>query len=83
MAYAQRKWRKEQRRIYAKQFDDVFHVLSDAPEAGSVCDYIREGYRKFPSSSHIIFYRRPNEDEIEIVRLLHKRMDVKRQLTKP
>lgn len=83
VAYTQRKWGKEQRRIYAKQFDDVFRMLSNAPDTGSVCDYVREGYRKFPSSSHMIFYRRLNEDEIEIVRILHKRMDAKRQLTKP
>ncbi len=44
-AYTQRKWGKEQRRIYAKPFDDVFHMLSNAPDVGSVCDYIREGYR--------------------------------------
>ena len=82
-AYTQRKWGKDQRRIYAKQFDDVFHMLTNNPDAGSVCDYIREGYRKFPSSSHIIFYRNLREDEIEIVRILHKRMDAKQQMVKP
>ena len=83
VAFTQRKWGKEQRRIYAKQFDDVFHMLANSPDAGRVCGYIREGYRKFPSSSHMIFYRYLGEDEIEIVRILHKRMDAKKQMAKP
>jgi toxin ParE1/3/4 len=83
VAYTQRKWGKSQRRVYAKQFDDVFHMLSHTPEAGSVCDYIREGYRKFPCASHIIFYRNLEENKVEIVRILHKRMAARQQIAKP
>lgn len=79
-AYTQRRWGKEQRRIYAKQFDDAFHLLADTLEAGIACDMIKVGYRKFPIGSHIIFYRPLSEIEIEIVRILHKRMDLARQL---
>ena len=82
-AYTQRKWGKNQRQIYARQFDDVFHMLSHTPDAGSVCDYIREGYRKFPCSSHIIFYRNLGKDKVDIVRILHKRMDARQQIAKP
>jgi toxin ParE1/3/4 len=79
--FTQRKWGKEQRRIYAKQFDDIFQKLSDNPKAGKECDFIKLGYLKFPAMSHIIFYRITSESSIEIVRVLHKRMDVVRQLT--
>ncbi|MDZ7783574.1 MAG: type II toxin-antitoxin system RelE/ParE family toxin [Halioglobus sp.] len=79
-AYTQRRWGKEQRRIYAKQFDDAFHMLADTPEAGIACDMIKVGYRKFPLGSHVIFYHPLSESEIEIVRILHKRMDLARQL---
>lgn len=79
-AYTQRKWGKDQRRVYAKQFDEIFHVLAEAPDAGNKCDFIKTGYRKFPCASHIIFYRSKTAAEIEIVRILHKRMDVQSHL---
>ena len=79
-AYTQRKWGKDQRRIYVKQLDDTFHLLSENPELGNNCDYIKQGYRKFPVSSHILFYRNISQLEIEFVRVLHKRMDAKKQL---
>ena len=82
-SYTQRKWGKEQRGIYLKQFDLAFHMLAENTEAGTACDYIKIGYRKFPSGSHIIFYRNTSEDCMEIVRILHKRMDVKKQLFNP
>lgn len=82
-AYTQRKWGNRQRHIYTKQFDDVFHMLSNTPDAGIACNYIKEGYRKFPNSSHLIFYRYLADGEIEIVRILHKRMDAKQQISKP
>lgn len=74
-AYTQKKWGRDQRRIYAKQFDDVFHMLADNPDIGTSCDYIKKRYSKFPNASHIIFYRTLKTKQIEIVRILHKRMD--------
>lgn len=78
--YTQKKWGKEQRRVYARQFDDVFHMLSKKPTVGNKCDFIKQGYRNFPITSHIVFYRSISQSEIEIVRILHKRMDAKAQL---
>jgi len=82
-AYTQRKWGIEQRRTYLKQFDDAFHFLAETPEAGKNCDFIKLGYRKFPNVSHVIFYRSTTPNQIEIVRILHKRMDVERNLRNP
>ncbi|MCB1687852.1 MAG: type II toxin-antitoxin system RelE/ParE family toxin [Halioglobus sp.] len=78
--YTQRKWGKEQRRIYSKQFDDTFLVLAGNPETGISSDCIKQGYRKFPTGSHVIFFRVISTAEIQVVRILHKRMDVARQL---
>lgn len=82
-AYTQRKWGKNKRRIYLKQFDDSFHLLADSPNLGVSCDYIKNGYRKFPVTSHIIFYRSTPPSQIEIVRVLHKRMDARAKLLNP
>lgn len=81
--YTQRKWGKSQRGVYLKQFDDAFHLLADSPDEGTKCDFIKSGYRKFPNSSHVIFYRTVNDSQIEIIRILHKRMDVDINLKNP
>jgi toxin ParE1/3/4 len=78
-AYTQRQWGKDQRKTYVRQFDDAFYMLSETPELGNKCDFIKQGYRKFPVSSHVLFYHNINQYEIEFVRILHKRMDVKTQ----
>lgn len=78
--YTQRKWGKEQRKIYIRLFDDTFHMLSENPEAGNKCEFIKSGYRKFPVTSHIVFYRNVSQSNVEIVRILHKHMDAKERL---
>ncbi len=79
-AYTQRKWGRRQRLVYIKQFDDTFRMLANTPDTGQKCDFIKAGYRKFPCISHIVFYRLISNTEIQIVRILHKRMDVKSKL---
>jgi len=69
------RWGKAQRNLYIKQLDDAFLLLAQNPEAGSSCDEIREGYRKYLQGSHVIFYKRTSPSEILVVRILHKRMD--------
>ena len=51
------------------------------------CDYttstdisdVRPGYRKFRSGSHVIFFKLV-DDGIDVVRILHQRMDFERHL---
>ena len=74
--FTEESWGKEQRDFYIKQFDEAFHMLANTPTAGRACDYIRSGYRKFPQGSHIIFYKQRSKNQIEVVRILHKSMDV-------
>lgn len=74
--FTEKRWGRDQRFLYIKQFDDVFHLLSTNPSLGKYCEYIKKGYRKFPQSSHIIFYREDGKSKIIIIRILHKNMDV-------
>ena len=32
--YTQKRWGKEQRKLFAKQFDEAFHMLAENPEVG-------------------------------------------------
>jgi toxin ParE1/3/4 len=75
-AHTQKQWGREQRRLYVKQFDDAFQMLASTPKAGTSCEFIKHGYRKFPNGSHVIFYRELSDSTIEVVRILHKRMDI-------
>ena len=79
--YTEVQWGRDQRNIYLKQFDDIFHLLSVKPLAGRECNYIKAHYRKFPQGSHIIFYKAVSENGIEIIRILHKNMDVLSKFT--
>ncbi len=73
--YTNLRWGREQRQFYLKQLDDTFHALADNPKLGRCCDEIRRGYFKFPKDEHVIFYRHGTESNIEIIRVLHRRMD--------
>ena len=74
--YTEEHWGREQRNIYVKQFDDIFYLLAENPLAGKACDHIRIGYRNFPQGSHIIYYKKGTVSKIEIIRILHKSMNV-------
>lgn len=69
--FTQRRWGREQRNIYVKQFDESFWLLAENPDIGRSCDEIRLGYHKFPQGSHIIFYKLIGNQQIQIVRILH------------
>lgn len=73
--YTEQRWGSEQRNLYLRQLDDAFHLLARSPLAGRACDDIRSGYRKLPQGSHVIFYR-SGDNLVEIVRILHRSMDV-------
>ncbi len=74
--FTEKRWGRDQRFLYIKQFDEVFHLLSKNSSVGKQCEYIKKGYRKFPQSSHIVFYREGEKGKIIIIRILHKSMDV-------
>ena len=74
--YTQKNFGVKQRNIYLSRLDQAFHALYEQPRIGSSCDYIRLGYFQFHVGRHLIFYRMVEQKDIEIVRVLHERMDV-------
>jgi len=73
--YTEMTWGREQRRLYLKQLDAAFHAVAENPDIGRRCDEIRLGYFKYRQDSHVIFYQLGLETAVEIIRVLHKRMD--------
>ncbi len=72
-------WGREQRNIYLSKLDESFHRLADQPHLGNARDDIRKGYRIYHVGRHLIFYLQKSSD-IEIIRILHDRMDVETHL---
>jgi toxin ParE1/3/4 len=78
--YSYDTWGEKQANNYVRQLNDGFELLADAPDTGQDVSHIREGYRKHQVGRHVIFYRSTPEDDIEVVRVLHERMDTDRHL---
>ena len=74
--FTQERWGVRQRNTYLKEIDQVFHALAKNPVMGRACDEVREGYRKFPHGSHVIYYKQIDSDVLLVVRILHMTMDV-------
>ncbi len=72
--YTFENWGEEQADHYIYNIESVFRVIAEKPGMGRSCDDIRKGYRKHFVGKHVIFYRMGKKG-IEIVRLLHHRMD--------
>ena len=79
--YTQEHWGREQRDLYLRMLDTSFQQLAANPLKGKDCSDIRDGYRKLNAGSHVIFYRQQSIDSIEIVRVLHGRMDIDTRLS--
>ena len=77
--YTQKKWGFDQRNRYLSQIDAAFPILAKNPDRGRKCDHIIQGYFKYTVEKHDIYFRKIKTG-IEIVRILHQRMDVKKHL---
>ena len=69
----------QQTELYYNSLKNCLELLGINPEMGGVADDIMPGYRRFPHQSHVIFYQTV-ENGILIVRILHKRMDINKQI---
>ena len=77
--YTQYRWGLEQRNIYLKRLDESFRTIAREPKIGAACEHIRKGYRKYHVGRHLVFYFQ-TETHIQIVRILHERMDVEKHI---
>jgi toxin ParE1/3/4 len=77
--YTVEKWSVEQAdRYYNLIFDEINYICKNST-AGKSMEHVRKGYRTSKVKSHLIFYRVIN-DTIEVIRILHERMDIENRL---
>lgn len=74
------RWDDKQAEKYVREIQRAIDRVVDSPEIGRACDEVRPGYRKHAVGAHTLYYRIAGVDVIDVVRILHQRMDVDRHL---
>ncbi len=74
-------WSVEQADRYVSLLLDAFDQILRDPDAGKDFGHVRDGYLGVKAGSHLIFYRLNEADQaVEIIRVLHGRMDLENRL---
>ena len=79
--YTFENWSQEQADKYVNIIFDEIEYLAENPKFGKDFSHFRNSYRCSKVKSHIIFYKSiEKQNEIEIIRILHQRMDIENRL---
>ena len=79
LAYTLRTWGARQHAIYADSLDEALRSLQEDPQRGQHHRQLPERYRYVHVERHLIVYRF-TQGTVYVLRLLHDRMDVPRQI---
>lgn len=77
--YTYDEWSETQADEYYHSLIESFEVLAVSPSLGTRYFEISEGLFGMIVKKHIVFYRQISTERIEILRVLHARMDIKSQ----
>ena len=80
--YTFENWSLEQADRYYDLILDEIEFISENFESGKSVDYIKKGYRASIVKSHTIFYKKSRRNIVEIIRVLHQKMDIENQIDK-
>jgi toxin ParE1/3/4 len=75
------KWSEQQADKYYKMLLSNCQDIVDNPNLGKNYNGIKKELFGLKANRHIIFYRNIKDKPIEITRILHGRMDLKRRIT--
>ncbi len=75
------KWSENQADKYYLMLLENCHQIACNPELGKNYSVITENLLGCKAGRHIIFYRKIEKNEVEIIRILHERMDLKNRMT--
>jgi len=78
--YTFEKWSENQADKYYTLLKLSCMEIGKVPEIGKEYDEITKNLLGLHSGRHIIFYQFIEKDEIEIIRILHERMDLRSRL---
>ena len=75
-------WSEDQANKYYSMIKSACKEIVDGMENSRRYNEINEGLYGFRVGEHIIFYHNVASDEIEVIRILHERMDLKSKYLK-
>jgi len=73
-------WSENQADQYYYMLLDSCQEIADRRVSGKQYEGIYTGLLGIKAGKHIIFYRQINNDVVEIARILHERMDLKKRI---
>ena len=73
-------WSAEQADRYHDIIINEIEYISSNFMIGKSFEHIKSGYRASKVKSHLIFYKMNDNNIVEIIRILHQRMDVSNKL---
>ena len=79
--YTFEKWSAKQADKYYATIKLACNRIRQNPDVGKEYDGINKNLLGLKSWKHIIFYKSLSEDKIEVIRILHERMDLKKRIT--
>jgi toxin ParE1/3/4 len=74
------KWSENQADTYFLMLLENFNKIACNPESGKNYSGVTENLFGHKAGSHIIFYRKIEENEVEITRILHEKMDLRNRI---
>lgn len=77
--YTARTWSIAQADRYTTDIIDAVECLATGERRGRDASDIRAGYLRYAIGRHILFYR-CTAKQLDVIRILHQRMDVEEQL---
>lgn len=78
--YTLNKWSIEQADRYYNLIINEIEFVARNFMTGKSMDHIKPGYRASIVKSHLIFYRKSQDKQVEIIRILHQRMDIESRI---
>jgi len=77
--YTARQWGRQQADDYVRAFAAALTLVAHNPAISRDAAEVRPGLLKYPAGSHMLFFRL-RSTSIDVVRILHQRMDFSRHL---
>ena len=78
--YTYDKWSEKRTDKYYNLLLDACQEIAENPNRGKKYDVVAERLAGYKSNEDIIFYLTISNDEIEVIRILHAKMDLKSKI---
>ena len=78
--YTFENWSEKQADKYYIYLVECFQLLASKPKPGKAYNDVTQYLLGYKATQHVIFFRKINNTTIEIIRILHTRMDLKNRI---